>query len=306
MGWYRKSGGSFKGRITSVELEQTDWTEGKKPHSTFTAKLVIDKDGAEDALEQYLSAGFIYPDSGEAIEDNTLTGGAAVGDGSEFQGLVQSAVDNGMPEEVIGDGTNFDFLTNYRFEFGRVQDTDRQIASGSKKLKITSTKDGEYVAKGGKTYTEEQVMEAGRRKGKDGKYYNQMRLVITAVIGEVEAETSSKSSKSSKSTSKTTTKDAAPTSVAAKNGKANGAAKSKKEAEADVEAMDSFLVALLEDAPKSTLKKNNLTGAVVKHAKDLPEGWDRNTAINLLRDEEFLGRNNGWSYDEDAGTLSLA
>ena len=92
MALFKKQGGSFAGKLTALTFESKDWESEKgKPYSTLTAKLVIEKDGADDSIEQYLPAGFFYPNDGQTISDDeeTLEGGAAVGDSSEFAKFVQ-------------------------------------------------------------------------------------------------------------------------------------------------------------------------------------------------------------------------
>lgn len=303
MPMFRKSGGSFKGRITEVTFDTKEWESAAgKAYHTFSAKVVIDKDGADEPVEQYLAAGFAYPDDGQTVSDDgtTLEGGLLVDESSEFAGLVQSAVENGVPEADLmdedGNATNFSALTRYRYEFGRVLDRERQLASGRKKLKIEDP-DG-FVAKGGKTYTEADIMKAGQRKSKsDGKMYNQMRLVITAVIGQVETKMTKSASKNTAkaTTTKATTKSKAP-----------------EVADDDIpfELVDALLTSMLElvKGDDKVLKTAQLKSVVVRMAaaERLPEGLDRDVALSVIDTPDFLSRNTNWEYDAKAKTVTLA
>lgn len=283
MSLFKKQGGSFAGKLTSLTFESKDWdgNDGKKGYSTITAKLEIEKDGADEAIEQYLPAGFFYPNDGQTISEDgeTLEGGAQVGEDSEFARFVASAVEKGAVSETDlldedGNGTNFSALVGNRYEFGREINKDRQMAAGKKKL-------GKKAA----TSTDDEIMKAGRQQDKKDKtkFYNHTFLVVSSVLGAAKAEkavdkgTKAVSTKSTKTT--------------------NGSGKKSKDAEQDFDAADALLVDLLADA-KKPVKKSGLSSLVVRHAlaEDMADDT-RDGFRKLFGDDEYLGRENGWSFD---------
>lgn len=285
MGLFKKQSGGFAGKLTALTFESKEWksdTTGKG-YSTLTAKLVIEKDGADDSIEQYLPAGFFYPKDGQSISDDgeTLEGGAGVGENSEFARFVQSAVEKGIAEEDIldddGNGTNFAALVGYRYEFGREINTERQLAAGAKKL-------GKVKAK---TATDEELMKAGRQQDKKdkSKFYNHSFLVVTDVFAKDEEAPKAKG--------------------AASKGKAAPVAKSKKtaepeedEAEPDYADADAVLLDLLAEAKNNTIAQASLSSLVVrKAAADDLEPAVRDALRKTLSDDDYLSRAEGWTFD---------
>ena len=312
MGLFKKQGGqTFAGSLLAVTFERTDWNNtpaakkaGSKPYSTISAKLTIDKDGAEKPIEQFLEAGFLYPDRGQGISEDgsTLEGGAGVGEGTEFALFVQSAIDQGFDEALLvdeaGNGTNFSALAGEgnRYEFGRAINEPRQMASGAKALGIKDTKttdgNGNYVGKAGKTYTKAEVMTAGKKQDKNDKsvFYNQTYIVVEAILGAAAAE--APAAKAAPAPAKTTAK-----TVAAK-GRTNGKA---VEVEVDYETADALLIDALGNAKNGSLKKASLSSVVVKWAVENDKSNEERDAIRaLFSDDAYLGRANGWKFDGDA------
>lgn len=290
MGLFKKAGGSFAGTLTELTFDVKEWKDGKKPYHTISAKLVIEKDGAEGPTEQYLPAGFIYPKDGQGVSDDgtVLEGGAQVAEDSEFARFVQSAIDKGIPEADLlddeGNGTNFQALVGNRYEFGREMNKEKQLASGRKKLGVKA-----------KTASEEEILKAGRQQDKKDKtkFYNHSFLVVSSVLGVAEEAAPA------------TKKTAAPKSAAAKGGKANGAAKSKKDVEADYTEADSVLTDLLADAKNNTIAKTSISSLIVRKA--LADDMDNDTRDNLRKligSDDFLKREAGWSFD--GKNISLA
>lgn len=295
MGLFKRASATFGGMLDAIVFEQTDWKDGKKPYSTISAKLTISKDGADDAIEQFLEAGFIYPDRGQSIsaDGTTLEGGAGVGENTEFARFVQLAVEKGFDAadllDADGNGTNFSAMTEKRYEFGRAINTERQMASGRRKLGIKDAKG--FGGKLGKVYTEAEVMEAGRKQDKKDKsvFYNQTYLIVESLLGGDVSVGAIKPMAPAKTVKTTTT-------VAAK-GKPNGKA---IEVEPDYETADALLVDALGNAKTNTLKKASLSSVVVKWAVENDKSNEERDAIrSLFADDVYLGRENGWKFDSD-------
>jgi hypothetical protein len=283
-------------------FEVTNWpaSGAKKAYATLSAKLTISKDGAEDPIDQFLEAGFIYPERGQAVSEDgtTLEGKAGVGEGTEFARFVQSAIDKGFDQNLLldesGNGSNFSALAENRYEFGRAINEPKQLASGAKKLGVKDLKaiaaDGSYTGKLGKSYTKAEVMEAGKKQDKNDKsiYYNQTFLVIEDLLGETVSPAPKAAGK------KAAAKPAAKMTVA-KGGKPNGAA---KEVEPDYETADALLIDAVAAAKNKTLKKASLSSAVVKWAVENDKANEERDAIRaLFADDDYLARQNGWKFD---------
>lgn len=302
MSWYKQSGG-FAGKLESITFESKEWKDGKKPYHTLTMVLDIDQDGREDTLKQYLPAGFFYPNDGQSISEDgtTLEGGAAIGKDTEAFRFIQSAVDAGIvSEEELGDGSNFEMLTGRRYDYGREINKPRQMAAGRKALKI---KDSNGFVGGGKTYTEDDIMKAGRQQDKNdkSKSYNHTFLVIMGALGAAaEAAPAPKAAKNAEKK--------APASKDAKGGKANGAAKGKEAKGPSAEELaTSMLVDFLADAKNNELKVSALSSLVVRKAvEDDIDNETRDAIRILLKDADFLGKEEGWSFDADAKTVAQA
>lgn len=305
MSLFKKPSATFSGMLDAVVFEVTNWpaSGAKKAYSTLSAKLTISKDGAEEPIDQFLEAGFIYPERGQAVSEDgaTLEGGAGVGEGTEFARFVQSAIDKGFDQNLLldesGNGTSFSALAENRYEFARAINEPKQLASGAKKLGIKDLKavaaDGSYTGKLGKTYTKAEVMEAGKRPDKNDKTkppYNQTFLVIEDLLGEpVKAAPAKKAAAA---------KPAAAKTVVAKGGKPNGKA---VEVEADYETADALLIDAVAAAKNKTLKKASLSSVVVKWTVENDQPDEVRDAIRaLFADDSYLARQNGWKFDGEA------
>jgi hypothetical protein len=296
MGMFRKEGGGFlngeTATIVGYKIEAKEWNEGPKPYSNISVELMVKRDEAEEPVPQYLGAGFIYPDRGEGVSDDgqSLTGGAAIGAKSEFGRFLQTLVEARAEFEQEfadedGNATNFAAMNNYRVTFGKEQDVERQMASGRKKLGIT--KKGSSVGKGGKSYTDEEIMVAGKRPDKNDKTksYNQDRLIVTAVIGPAATAAAGKAKAAPK---------AAPVSTAAKGGKSNGAAKGAD----DYKAADKLLLGFLTEAKENRIPVKSINSLIVKKSlEDDMSNEDRDAFRTLLADATYLKRENGWAFD---------
>lgn len=282
MSLFKKQAGGFTGKLNSLKFESKDWkSDNGKKYSTLTAALEIEKDGADEAIQQFLPAGFFYPKDGQSISEDgeTLEGGAAVGEDSEFARLVQSAIEKGIDADTLldsdGNGTNFSALVGYRYEFGRQINVEKQMASGRKKL-------GKKAAA---TATDEEIMKAGRQQDKKDKtkFYNHNFLVVANVFDKAEE-------KPTKGKGKTSAKaDEKP----AKKGK-------KADAEPDYDAADALLIDLLASAKGNSINKGSLSSVIVRKAlEDDMEDEERDAFRELLSSDEFLEREAGWTFDAD-------
>src|SRR6185436_15224659 len=198
MAKWRQKGGGFIGMVESVTFEAKTWESDNAKdgeYSTLTAKVMVKKDGADEAVEQYLPAGFFYDGQsiskdGKTLLDENSDDAPIIGGDSDFARLIDTY------EEAGGDPTpfeesnyrNFSALEGQRFEFKNEINKVRQISAGLKKLKAkrgtTANEDGTYTING-KKYTEAEVMEAGKRQDKNDKkkFYNQTRLTIVKIFG---------------------------------------------------------------------------------------------------------------------------
>ena len=268
---FRKSGGGFlnnvSGTIVSTKLDSTDWDgkAGKDGYTTFSLELGIRPDGADEPVSQFLQGGFLH--EGETISSDGSSieaehDKALVDDTSELGKFLQSVADAGFDEQALIDSNfrTFSFLDNQRFTFKRVVD-------------------------------EEATKKFGKRKGKnrDGKPAEFMRdnLLVAEYLGEAEVVKKVARGKSKP----------APTSTAAKGGKANGAAKNA-EADAAIEQAESVLLSIVADG---AVNRATLSSKVVRYAVDNGLDTETREAIRkLVGSEDFLSRQNGWTYDAKA------
>ena len=265
---FRKSGGGYlngvSGTIVSTKLDSTDWPgkNGKDPYTTFSLGLGIRSDGADEPVSQFLQGGFLH--DGETISEDGSSieaehDKALVDETSELGKFLQSVADAGFDEQTLIDSNfrTFSFLDNQRFTFKRVVD-------------------------------EEATRKFGKRKGKtkDGKPGEFMRdnLLVAEYLGE--AEVVKKGAKASKS---------APRSAAAKGGKANGAAKNA-DADAAIEQAEGVLLDIVKAS--GPVGRAQLSSKVVRYAADHRLDTETREAIRkLVGSEDFLSRQNGWTYD---------
>lgn len=314
MGKWRVKGGGYIGRIESVTFEDKTWeSENAKTgeYRTVTAKLMILKDGADEAIEQYLPAGFIYDGQGVSEDGKTLVDASsddsAIVDGdSDFALFIDSIEANegedGKYAAAFAESNyrNFDILEGVRIEVKNEINKTRQIASGLKKLKAprntVANDDGTYTIKG-KDVSEADVLKAGKRAGKGerkGQSFNQTRIVVTKVFGDAPATKAAAPAAAAK--------DAKLAKLAAKPVKGKPAAKvAEEEDDSDDSAEDTgpsakeaakFLKTLL-DEEDGSFDRKDITVLVSRKIKDAAE---RKAMTAMLLDEDFLGDVEGVSY----------
>lgn len=285
MSLFRKAGGGFlngvNGVIESYKLDSKEWGEGDDAYTTLSVELLVKQDGAEEAVQQFLSAGFLY--EGQTVSDDGLSievaddaqGGPFVREDSEFGKLLASIIEHGVAEEDFpADGSNFEAIVGLRYTFAKVLNKDRQMAAGKKKL-------GKAKAAAA---SEEEIMKAGRRQDKTDKtkFYNHDMLLVSAVLGKGEE----KPAKGGK-------KAATPVATKAKGKKA-------ADTEEDFEAADALLIDLLASAKGGVINKGSISSLIVRKAlEDDMDNDARDGFRKLLANDEYLARQAGWTYDSE-------
>lgn len=271
---FRRTGTGFlngvAGVITGYNFDSKVWNEGEdKEYTSLTVELLILQDGADEPVQQFLRAGFLYPEHSISKDGQTLESDddrPIIAEDSEFAKLLQSAVEAGLNPTPFEESNlrNLAGLVNQRFLFKREIDTE-----------LT-----EKMKKAGKS---------GKRKGKDGKEYPYDLLLVAEYLGEVEKKGRSASAKSN----------------ASKKG-VNGAAKNA-DADALVEQADSVLMSILADAKDNRVDRSGLSAKIVRYSTEHRFSEDskehneiRESLRKLIGSEDFLNRNNGWEYDSSA------
>lgn len=300
MGLFRKEGGGGflngeTAQLLSYEIEMKEWArEGDKKDHQLNVKLMIKRDDADAPVPQFLDGGFVYPDRGEGVSEDglTLIGGAAISGRSEFGRFIQTLVEQ-RPEfeqefsDADGNATNFEAMNGYRLTFGKEQNVEKQMAKGFKGLGIKKgTKpnaQGTYTGKGGKQFTEADIMQAGRRQDQNDKtrFYNEDRLIVNAVVGKEAAPAKGKAATKPATAPKAT---AAPPAAAPAKA-ANGAS--------DYAEADKFLAGLVAEAKDSKLPLKSLNSVIVRKAlEDSLDNATRDGYRTLLQDATYLA---GWA-----------
>lgn len=133
----------------------------------------------------------------------------------------------------------------------------------------------------------EKTKKLGKRKGKDGKEYNRQDLVVSEVYGPAEEEAPAKGKKSSK---------AAPAAKGAK-GK-----KEVEEADYSEAATEVLLAVLAASGGEIAVAKLN-TPALRAMLKLKTE--DKDDVLALLKTAEFLGTEDGWTFNTKKGLINV-
>lgn len=322
MSKWRQKGGGFIGTIESVTFEPKVWeSENAKDgeYTTVTAKVMVKKDGADDAVEQYLPAGFLY--DGQSVSKNGKTlidknsDDAAIIDGdSDFARLVDTYEEAGgdVATFVKSNYRNFEALEGQRVEFKNEMNKTRQIAAGLKKLGAKrgtkANEDGTYTIKG-KKVTEAEVLEAGKRLAKKGpnkgKLYNQTRLTIVKIFSGSGDEAAEED------------EDEEEAEEAPKTAKGKGKGKPAPAAEPDEDEADEdedadegpsnkeaikVLLAILKDEDDS-VSVSDIPVLVARRVKDKAE---RAAMTKKLVSPDFLAEENGWSVTGTGKKMSVA
>lgn len=181
MGMFRKQQGQT-GTITDYSFDIKEWESKKKgvgTYSTLSYNFKFKVDGADEPVERFLNAGFVYEgttisDDGRTLENDDVDGGIIQED-TEFARFVGSLIEKGFDESQLDEsGRNFEALIGQR-------------------LQLVNWTDDEATKKFGK-----------RKSKKDGKEYNRTETRVAQVYEKEEVKATK--GKAAKSTSKPTSK----------------------------------------------------------------------------------------------------
>lgn len=293
MAWKRSSGNSLNGagaKIAGITFELEDIQGVKDKSKTYekaTAVVEFAVDGVEDNITRYYEAGFL-PDGVKLNKDKKTFKGDApiVSDGSAFDKFIGSAIEGGFPESDIeeGEGRDFSALEGKRVILRVEADRDTQIRIGKAAL----------LKAGKKNPTDEEAMEAGKRKvakgEHKGKMFNRELVLVNKVLGEEEAGGKSVS-----------------------GGKSGKSAKETEPEETDElsdDRKDEVLKAILADAKDFMLSRKRIHGAIVAWAVDNNiEKVEREALKVALFDTDYLeaaAERGVVAYDSDNEVVTLA
>lgn len=279
MAWKRSSGNSLNGagaKLASISYEFDEIKGVKDKKKTFTkatAEVAWEVDGVDDPITRYYEVGFL-PDGAKLNKDKkTFTADKPiVSNGSDFDKLVGSAIEGGFPESDIeeGEGKDFSMLEGIRVILKVEADREKQIRIGKDVL----------AKKGKKNPTDEEAMEAGKRKvtkgEHKGKEFDRELVLVGKVVGEDEGGSSAKSSKKSKAVEADEDTDTDAGSDDSGDG-------------IDTDRKDEVLRAILADAKDNTLPRGRISGAIVTWAVDNDvEKEEREALRAALYDEDYL------------------
>jgi len=260
------------------------------------------KDGADEPVEQYLQAGFAYESQkpkGAKLTDQ-------IDGDSDFAKFVDSIEAAGGADIIAAiaetDFLNFSAIEGERFEFRNVQNVTRQMAAGRKKLGIVKP-DG-LVGKDGTKYTEEEVMEAGKRPDKKDKKksYNQNYLTVSKVFDSGSVSDEDGDEDEDEPSEPVKGKKGAKPVPEADEDEEEDADEDEDEGPSDKEAAK-FLKGILKDED-GEISRKDLTLLVAHRIKDRAE---RDAMVKKLYSTALLKQENGWSFDEKgkAQTITL-
>lgn len=281
-----KKGGGFlnnvQGVIASYQFTDvfpfgdSEKKSGKSDFNPLYFVLGAEVDGADDEQKTTLFAG--SADDFEISEDGlTLTpvdDNAGFRANNDFYKFIASLCEAGFPETQLpddGEPINYESILGTRVTFVQVKDEEKM----GKDAKNYRTSKGKFN-------------EQGQKKGKDGKYYNQTYLTVSEVLALPGTE--EPKGKAAKSTGK-----AAPAGKAAKGKPA------KEEVDIDALAVETLIDVVKENDGK--LAKAKLpTKVQLKLGAKHPQ---REEVRKLIYTDEFLEREEGWTYDKKKQTITV-
>lgn len=300
MNLFKKSGGGFlngdSGTIVDYRYDGTVFGEGEDAYTALSVELLVQPDGADEPVKQFLSAGFLYDGMTVSEDGHTIDGAddGAVKDDSDFARFIQSLVEAGFPVAKFTVPNDFTPMNGARVTFAKEPNVARQMAAGRKKL-------GKQKAAAATT---EEIMLAGRRQDKNDKkkFYNHDRLIVSAFLAEGAGVTPAPAKKGA---AKAAPK-AAAAKTAAKTAPAAVAAASDDASDVDTQAK-AVLLALLSAAKDNTIQRAQISSLIVRKA--LEDGIDTETRETLRKrvyDESFLALEDGWVYAATAKGAPIA
>lgn len=236
--------------------------------------LTVNVDGNDEEQKTTLFVG--SADDFEISEDGkTITPvdeKIGLRDGSDFANFIATLCAAGFPETSLPDD---DEPINYEAIIGT-------------RVTLRQDKDEVAMQKAAKNYKQSKgkFNEQGQRKGKDGKYYNQTRLVVADVLA---------------------LPGAAGKTTPAKDGKAVKSApagKAKKTKGIDIETLaDETLLAILSDEDGSIVRSKLPNKIHVKLGAKHPQ---REDLRKLIASEDYLKGERGWTYDKKSQVVAVA
>ena len=285
-GWKRSSGNSLNGagaKIASItfELDEIQGVKDKsKTYERATAIVEFAVDGVDDNIARYYESGFL-PDGVTMNKDKkTFKGDAPIVSGdSAFDKLISSAIEGGFPESSIeaGEGRDFRALEGERVILRVEADRDTQIRIGKAAL----------AKSGKKNPTDDEAMEAGKRKVSKGEHkgktFNRELVLISKVVESGDVGSGGKSSQ--------------PEPEESNDG---GLSDDRK---------DEVLRAILADAKDGALSRKRIHGAIVSWAVDNDiEKMEREALKEALFDTDYLeaaAERGVVAYDSDGEIVTL-
>lgn len=287
----------FKGVVTEARAVPWDY-DGKLDHDVLAVRLTIEPD-EESGLEtqvQHYSAGDLEqfapsldgvdPVDLEADDKADMEGYGFVAIGkrkginpsSNWSSFIRSSIAGGVPEDLFQSG-------DFRDLEGKLSGLWERIPQ-EKRAGIVGSLDGEQKSDRPKTIL---VVTEYEAMGKPGKVSKKK-----AVAEDDEEEETPKAKKGAK---------AAP--APAKKGKPVVEDEDEDEDEDgdDLAArVEEVIVEALGEADDNTLPKGKLAGLMMKNF----EGAEKKAAVKVATDLEFLSAAEGFIFDADEGTLTLA
>lgn len=271
-------GGGFLNGVSGL-IESITWGDplvgtdkNGDEYRLLSAEMVVRPDGAEEGVQQFLSAGFLRGDNTVSEDGSTIEGEDefSIVENTDLAKFLTSLIATGdFDAALLGDGRSLSALAGYRVTFERKADEEKTKRMGMRKDK--KNKD----PKTGKA-----------------REYPQDVLLVTAVLGQPEAAPA----KGKKAAAKAPAK-AAP---AAKAGKKAPAADNS----AAVEALKAILA-----KNKGQIALDKIGPAFVKYslAANLEEA-DRKSIRAQIGDAEFLAtlEGDGIVFDADSSMIASA
>jgi hypothetical protein len=247
------------GNIVSINFAAGESGENEYgPWTAYSAKVLIQADGAVEPVEQYMPAGFLRGDNTISADGRTIEGADdyALDGSTAFGQFVVSLVEgegNRFPEDRLGDLRTYAPVDNTRVTFLRAKDvvrTERQEKAG----KATKRKDK-----------------------KTGKEYDFDVLLVKEVLALPEDNKGAVKGAvkpAVKTATKATTKATKPAAAATTNG---------------TEATDAALIGMLTAAPNRTLVRSKLTSSMIGYSlKAGIEGAAREAIRGQLTSDAYI------------------
>ncbi len=260
-----KGGGGYlhnvSGNIISIDFVAGNSGENEYgPWTAYSAKMLIQADGAEAPAEQFMNAGFLrgnntVSEDGRTIEgddDYSLDGNTAFG---QFVVSLVEGEGARFPEDRLGDLRTYAPVDNTRVTFLRAKDEPRTAREEKAGRPTTTT------------------------NKKTGKEYGFDVLLVKEVLAlpEANGKPAVKATKvNGKPATKATTKATKPAAAVATNG---------------TEAADAALVGILGAAANRTLSRSKMTSSMIGYSlKATPpiEGEAREAIRKLLGSDAYI------------------